>query len=61
MTDLIKVIDGGDFRDRWEGWVITLEDFENININNYHQELHNLFEHHSFKFDESKHEYWEIE
>ncbi|QXM18561.1 hypothetical protein Phab24_id115 [Acinetobacter phage Phab24] len=61
MVDLIKVIDGGDFRDRWEGWCIILEDFENINCSNYDQELYNLFEYHSFKFDESKHEYWEIE
>lgn len=61
MTDLIKVVDGGDFRDRWEGWCITLEDFENIKCSNYDQELYYLFEYHSFKFDESKHEYCEIE
>ncbi|QVW53907.1 hypothetical protein TaPaz_126 [Acinetobacter phage TaPaz] len=61
MTDLIKVLDGGDFRTRWEGLCITLEDFENINYENYEQELHDLFEYHSFKFYENKHEYWEIE
>ncbi|MFZ5393311.1 hypothetical protein ACOY72_03675 [Acinetobacter seifertii] len=61
MSELIKVLDGGDFRDRWEGLCIKLEDYENINCDNYEQELHDLFEYHSFKFDETKQEYWEAE
>ncbi|EMC7871918.1 hypothetical protein [Acinetobacter baumannii] len=61
MSELIKVLDGGDFRDRWNELCIKLEDYENINCDNYEQELHDLFEYHSFVFDESKHEYWEIE
>lgn len=61
MSELVKVLDGGDFRDRWSGLYITLEDYENINHDNYEQELFNLFEYHSFEFDHTKHKYWEIE
>lgn len=61
MSELVKVLDGGDFRDRWSGLYITLEDYENINHENYEQELFNLFEYHSFEFDHEKHKYWEIE
>lgn len=60
MAELIKVIDGGDFAIRWSGMYITLEDYENINCDNYDQELFCLFEYHSFEFDHKKHEYWEI-
>lgn len=61
MTDLIKVLDGGDFGSRWEGWCIKLEDYENIDCNDYEEQLYNLFEYYSFKFDETEHEYWEID
>ncbi|MBF6687478.1 hypothetical protein HN258_04765 [Acinetobacter baumannii] len=61
MSELIKVLDGGDFRDRWSGIYITLEDYENISSDNYEQELFNLFEYHGFEFDHKKHKYWEIE
>lgn len=61
MSGLIKVLDGGDFRDRWSGIYITLEDYENISSDNYEQELFNLFEYHGFEFDCKKHKYWEIE
>lgn len=61
MSELVKVLDGGDFCDRWSGLYITLEDYENINHDNYEQELCNLFEYHSFEFDYEKHKYWEIE
>lgn len=61
MADLIKVVDGGNFRNRWEGLCITLKDFENIKCDNYELELYNLFEYHSFQFDDELHEYWEIE
>lgn len=57
----IKVLDGRDFRDRWNDLCITLDDYENINCDNYEQELHDLFEYNSFAFDESKHEYWELD
>lgn len=60
MSELIKVVDGRDFRERWDGWFITLDDYENIDCDDYEQQLFDLFENHSFKFDESKHEYWEI-
>ena len=56
----IKVLDGRDFRDRWDGLFITLDDYENIDCDEYEQQLHDLFEYHSFPFDESKHEYWEL-
>lgn len=61
MSDLIKVMDGNDFRDRWKGLCITLEDYENICCSNYTQELHDLFEYGSFEFDETKHEYVEYD
>lgn len=60
MSDKIKVISGSDFRDRWNGWYITLEDYENISIYSYDQELYNIFEYYSFEFDEEKHECVEI-
>lgn len=60
-VELIKVVDGRDFRDRWNDLCITLEDYENINCDNYEQELHDLFEYNSFTFDKSKHEYWELD
>jgi hypothetical protein len=61
QDEKIKVIDGNDFRDRWKDLCITLEDYESINCNNYEQELRDLFEYNSFSFDESKHEYWELD
>lgn len=56
----IKVLDGRDFRDRWDNYCIKLSDYENIDCDNYDQQLYDLFEYHSFTFDESKHEYWEL-
>lgn len=53
----IKVLDGSDFRDRWKGLCIKLEDYVLINNENYDNELFNLFEYDSFEFDETKHEY----
>ena len=61
MSDLIKVVDGADFSYRWENYCITLEDFENIDCDRYDEQLYDLFEYYSFTFDETKHEYWEIE
>ena len=61
MSDLIKVVDGRDFSYRWEQYCITLEDFENIDCDNYDEQLYNLFEYYSFTFDETKHQYWETE
>lgn len=61
MSDLIKVVDGRDFSYRWENYCITLEDFENIDCNKYDKQLYDLFEYYSFTFDETKHQYWEIE
>lgn len=58
---LIKVLDGRDFRERWDGLFIKSEDFENISCGNYEEELHNLFEYHSFPFNENLHEVWEVE
>ena len=59
--ELIKVLDGRDFRERWDGLCITLEDYEDIDCDDYDQQLYNLFEHNSFAFDESKHEYWDLD
>lgn len=61
MKDLIKVLDGRDFRERWDGLFIKYDDYENISYGNYEQELHDLFEYHSFPFDEELHEVWDIE
>ena len=61
MKDKIKVLDGSDFRDRWKNLCITLEDYENIDCDDYEQQLNDLFEYNSFLFDELKHEYWELE
>ena len=61
MSDLIKVVDGRDFSYRWENYCITLEDFENIDCDRYDEQLYDLFEYYSFTFDETKHQYWEIE
>jgi hypothetical protein len=35
----IKVLDGSDFRDRWKGLCIKLEDYVLINNENYDNEL----------------------
>lgn len=61
MSDLIKVVDGRDFSYRWEHYCITLDDFENIDCDKYDEQLYDLFEYYSFTFDETKHQYWEIE
>lgn len=60
-TEKIKVLDGRDFSARWDNYCIKLSDYENIACDSYDQQLYDLFEYHSFSFDESKHEYWELD
>jgi len=60
MSELIKVVDGGEFDEKWCDLCITLDTYENIDCENYDKQLHDLFENHSFEFDLTKHEYWDI-
>lgn len=60
MTKKIKVIHGGDFRDRWNNIYVSLDDYESLSGEDYEQKLFDLFEY-GFSFDESKHEYCEAD
>ena len=60
-TEKIKVLDGRGFSARWDNYCIKLSDYENIDCDSYDQQLYDLFEYYSFCFDESKHEYWELD
>lgn len=55
----IAVIDGGDFRYRWNGLCISVSEYESIGGEDYDDQLHYLFEYCSFVFDGSKHYYSE--
>ncbi len=52
----LKVIDGGNIRDRWKGCFVLTSDYENLSASDYEQELFDLFEYNSFNFDENCHE-----
>lgn len=59
--DKIKVVDCRDFGREFDDLCILLSDYEDIDCDDYDSQLENLIKNKSFSFDESKHEYWEIE
>ena len=59
--DKIKVVDCRDFGREFDNLCILLSDYENIECARYDSQLEKLIKNKSFSFDESKHEYWELD
>ena len=59
--DKIKVVDCRDFCRECDEICILLSDYEEIDCEKYESQLSELIRSKGFSFDESKHEYWELD